>query len=80
MGVALGQDSGIIRGLSKAAYSLLDVPVAKFGASVEAKRRAEGVFPPKEIYTPTPDDSQASFSGIYGRRATPDANRPASSR
>ena len=32
------------------------------GARVETRRRKEGVFPPKEIYTPNPEDSQQAFS------------------
>jgi thioredoxin-like negative regulator of GroEL len=62
VGAALGKDSGLVKGLANTAYNLLDVPVTKFGAKIEARRRAEGVYPPKEIYTPTPDDSQNSFS------------------
>ena len=61
VGVALGQDNIIVRGLSSFAFDWLDTPLTKFGAKVEARRRAEGVFPPNEIYTPTPDDSQRSF-------------------
>lgn len=34
------------------------------GAKIEARRRAEGVYPPNEIYTPTPQDSADSFE-IY---------------
>ncbi len=33
----------------------------KWGANVEKRRRAEGVYPPKEIYTPSPEDSQQCF-------------------
>ena len=35
--------------------------VPRLGAHVEKRRRAEGVYPPKEIYMPTPEDSQACF-------------------
>lgn len=31
------------------------------GARIEARRRAEGVYPVNEIYTPTPEDSANSF-------------------
>jgi len=52
-------------GLVKAVYNtlnfLLDKPFTSFGASVEKRRRAEGVYPPKEIITPSPDDLQQSF-------------------
>jgi tetratricopeptide (TPR) repeat protein len=40
---------------------VLDVPFTKLGAKVEARRRAEGVYPPKEIYIPSPVDSEQSF-------------------
>jgi tetratricopeptide (TPR) repeat protein len=40
----------------------LDEPLTKFGAKVEARRRAEGVYPSKEIYIPSPEDSTESFS------------------
>ena len=57
------QGSGIsVEGLSSAAYKILDVPFTKWGAHVEARRRAEGVYPPKEIYIPSEDDSQKCFS------------------
>jgi len=47
--------------LARAAYSVLDKPIWDMGARVEGRRRKEGVFPPVEIYTPTPDDSSNSF-------------------
>lgn len=43
-------------------YNLLDKPITDMGARIEKRRRAEGVFPPKEIYTPTPEDSQNAFA------------------
>jgi tetratricopeptide (TPR) repeat protein len=61
LAIPFGQDSSFVRGVSNLAYDLLDVPLTKFGAHVEARRRAEGVYPPKEIYTPTPEDSQDCF-------------------
>ena len=61
LGIPFGQDSAFVRGISNLAYDLLDVPFTKFGAHVEARRRAEGVYPPKEIYAPTPEDSQDCF-------------------
>jgi len=56
-------DSGnaLIEGISKLLYNTLDVPFTKLGKHVESRRRAEGVYPPNEIYIPTPDDSQACF-------------------
>ena len=48
-------------GLSKAAYNVLDVPFTKLGAKIEKRRRAEGVYPPTEIYMPSPEDSQDCF-------------------
>jgi thioredoxin-like negative regulator of GroEL len=41
------------------------IPVDRYftrlGAKIEARRRAEGVYPPKEINTPSNDDSQRAF-------------------
>ncbi len=48
--------------LARIAYNLLDKPITEMGARVETRRRKEGVFPPKEIYEPTPEDSQQAFS------------------
>ena len=36
-------------------------PLTKLGADIEARRRREGVYPPKEIYIASPDDSQRCF-------------------
>jgi tetratricopeptide (TPR) repeat protein len=52
---------GFVDGISKAAYSILDVPLTQFGKHVEDRRRAQGVYPPKEIYIPSPEDSEKSF-------------------
>jgi len=54
-------DGFFIRTLADTAYNVLDVPFTKWGAHVEAKRRAEGVYPPKEIYIPSPEDSARCF-------------------
>lgn len=43
-------------------YHTLDVPFLKWGKHVETYRRAEGVYPPNEIYIPSPNDLQNSFS------------------
>jgi tetratricopeptide (TPR) repeat protein len=48
--------------IARIAYQLLDKPLISRGASIEKRWRAEGVYPPKEIYTPTPEDSQRCFS------------------
>jgi thioredoxin-like negative regulator of GroEL len=47
--------------VARLAYQLMDRPFLSWGAHVEAKRRAEGVYPKNEIYTPTPEDSQQCF-------------------
>ena len=57
----LGQDNGAVNSLADAAYHILDVPFTSLGAAVEKRRRAEGVYPPKEIYIPSPSDSEQSF-------------------
>jgi tetratricopeptide (TPR) repeat protein len=48
--------------LARTAYNLLDKPITEMGLRVETRRRKEGVFPPKEIYTPSPEDSNKAFS------------------
>ncbi len=47
--------------LARIAYTVLDKPFTELGAKIEARRREEGVYPPKEIYTPSPEDSQNCF-------------------
>ena len=54
-------NSGPLKLISGAIYYALDVPFTDLGASIEKRRRAEGVYPPKEIYTPSPEDSQEMF-------------------
>jgi len=54
-------------------YRHIDQPLAALGASVEKRRRAEGVYPPKEIYIPTDADSQECFRE-YAQESQPDAN------
>ncbi len=61
LGIPLGENSSLVRAISDASYHVLDVPFTKLGAKIEARRRAEGVYPPNEIYIPSPDDSQACF-------------------
>src|SRR6185437_1972466 len=48
--------------LARLAYDLLDKPITAMGSRVETRRRKEGVYPPKEIYEPTPEDSSEAFS------------------
>jgi len=55
-------NTGIIKGLADLTTTVLDKPFTKFGAAVEKRRRAEGVYPPKEIYTPSPDDLNQCFA------------------
>jgi len=58
LGIPFGQDNALVNDLAEIAYHVLDVPFTKWGAYVEARRRAEGVYPPKEIYIPSPEDLQ----------------------
>jgi len=46
---------------ARIAYQILDKPFLSLGEKIEADRRARGVYPPKEIYIPTPLDSQRCF-------------------
>jgi len=67
-------DSGnaLIEGVSKLLYNTLDVPFTKWGAYVEDYRRKQGVYPPNEIYIPSPEDSQKCFEEYtqdVGRRS-----------
>jgi tetratricopeptide (TPR) repeat protein len=59
--IPFGSNNPVINAIASVAYDVLDVPLTKFGLKVENRRRAEGVYPPKEIYTPSPDDSQQCF-------------------
>jgi tetratricopeptide (TPR) repeat protein len=54
-------NSAVVNSVASIAYNVLDVPFTKLGAKVEARRRAEGVYPPAEIYIPSPEDSAHSF-------------------
>ncbi|HEY2330253.1 MAG TPA: DUF2723 domain-containing protein [Verrucomicrobiae bacterium] len=54
-------DSGLFSFINQSLYYTLDIPFTKWGAHVEAYRRAQGVYPPKEIYIPSPEDSQKCF-------------------
>ncbi|HZV36149.1 MAG TPA: hypothetical protein VFB72_16350, partial [Verrucomicrobiae bacterium] len=66
-------------GVARLAYKLLDVPLTRFGAKVEKRRREEGVYPPKEIYCPTDEDSKVCFNEYMqdaGRRLQHDMQFP----
>jgi tetratricopeptide (TPR) repeat protein len=53
--------SSLVEGLASLLDTTLDKPFTALGAKVEARRRAEGVYPHNEIYIPSPEDSQQSF-------------------
>jgi tetratricopeptide (TPR) repeat protein len=54
--------------LARLAGTILDGPLESRGAKIEARWRKEGVYPPKEIYIPSPEDSQRCF-GEYTKDA-----------
>jgi tetratricopeptide (TPR) repeat protein len=54
-------DSGLTGAINSMLYTVLDRPFTAWGAYVEKYRRARGVYPPSEIYIPSPDDSQKCF-------------------
>jgi tetratricopeptide (TPR) repeat protein len=67
-------DSGnaLIEGVASILETVLDKPFLAWGRHVEARRRAEGVYPRNEIYIPSPDDSTRCFEEYtqdVGRRA-----------
>jgi tetratricopeptide (TPR) repeat protein len=51
----------LIEGIANLLYVTLDKPFTARGAKIEARWRKEGVYPPKEIYIPSPEDSAHSF-------------------
>jgi len=53
--------SGLIEGTASLLGNVLDRPFTAWGAYVEKYRRARGVYPPNEIYIPSPEDSQKCF-------------------
>ena len=72
-------DSGLFGLINKALYYTLDIPTTKWGAHVEKRRRSEGVYPPSEIYIPSPEDSQKCFEDYtqdVGRRSQLNQLRP----
>lgn len=65
-------DNALIDGISNLLFNCLDRPFMALGQRVEKRRRAEGVYPPNEIYIPSPEDSQKCFEDYtsdVGRRA-----------
>ena len=54
--------------INKVLFHVLDRPALAWGSHVEKRRRAEGVYPPNEIYIPSPVDSQASFMEYAERK------------
>ena len=48
---------------------VLDRPFIQLGAQVEASRRAKGVYPRAEIYTPTPEEGDQSRAEYYNDAA-----------
>jgi tetratricopeptide (TPR) repeat protein len=48
--------------IARLAGELLDRPLMRFGAKVEARRRREGVYPANEIYTPSDDDERVAYN------------------
>jgi len=64
-------DTGLTAFVNSALYNVLDRPFTAWGAYVEKYRRARGVYPPSEIYIPSPEDSQRCFQDYtedVGRR------------
>jgi tetratricopeptide (TPR) repeat protein len=72
-------NSGLFGLVNKTLYYTLDVPSIKWGKHVENRRRAEGVYPPNEIYIPSQEDSQKCFEDYtqdVGRRSQLNQLRP----
>jgi tetratricopeptide (TPR) repeat protein len=53
--------NALIEGIANLLDKTLDKPFTELGAQVEKRRRAEGVYPPVEIYIPSPEDLQQSY-------------------
>jgi tetratricopeptide (TPR) repeat protein len=47
--------------VARVAAKVLDEPLTRRGARIEARWRKEGVYPPNEIYIPSNEDSQVAF-------------------
>ena len=57
--------SGLFNWVNQCLYQVLDRPFTAWGAHVEKYRRARGVYPPAEIYIPSPGDMQKCFQEYY---------------
>lgn len=55
------KETGLYTNWVARAVAPLDRAMRGFGAAVEARRRRQGVYPLKEIHTPTPADSVISY-------------------
>jgi tetratricopeptide (TPR) repeat protein len=53
--------SALIEGIANLLYVTLDKPLTARGAAIETRWRKEGVYPPAEIYIPSPEDSGRCF-------------------
>ncbi len=65
--------------VAQLAYQLLDKPFTKLGANIEARRRKEGVYPPKEIYIPSNEEGvlcAAAYRADASRRLDHDMRFP----
>ena len=53
--------NSLVEGIASLLDTTLDKPFTALGAKIEARRRAEGVYPPNEIYIPSAQDSSECF-------------------
>jgi tetratricopeptide (TPR) repeat protein len=53
--------NSLVEGVASLLDTTLDKPFTALGAKIEARRRAQGVYPPNEIYIPSPEDSAECF-------------------
>jgi tetratricopeptide (TPR) repeat protein len=70
---------GLYGAVNSLLLNVLDKPFTAWGKHVETYRRAAGVYPPNEIYIPSPEDSQNCFNDYYSdveRRMQHDAEFP----
>ena len=74
-GIDMGKGNtgnALIEGIANLLGMVLDKPFTELGAKIEARRRAEGVYPPAEIYIPSPEDLQQCYDAYredFQRRA-----------
>ena len=52
----------LVEGIASLLDTTLDKPFTALGAKIEARRRAEGIYPHNQIYIPSPEDSQNCFA------------------